>query len=211
MSETPEDGRLAAERVKAITGSEPITARRLHGNPFTFEPSHSVWLSTNHRPRILDDGHAIWRRLLLIPFSVTIPEAEQDRDLGDKLAAELPGILRWIVEGAAAYIHDGLNPPDIVKAATRKYRESEDTFSSFVADRCVVETDASEAAGDLRRAYNEWAEQNGERHATQNGFGRLLTALGFRLDRYERIGLKLSQEGEAMFLKREDREARKSR
>ena len=83
--ETPEDGRLAAERVKAITGSDPITARRLHGNPFTFDPSHSVWLLTNHLPRIADDGHAIWRRVrLVIPFTVTIPEAEQDRDLGDK-------------------------------------------------------------------------------------------------------------------------------
>ena len=99
VAETREDHRLAVEHVKAITGGDPITARHLYSNLFTFEPSHTVWLQTNHKPRITDPGHAIWRRVQLIPWTVTIPDHEQDPAIEQQLALELDGILAWIVQG----------------------------------------------------------------------------------------------------------------
>lgn len=161
VSETPEDARLAAERVKWITGGDTITARRLHGNPFSFRPSHTLWLGTNHKPRIADDSPAIWRRVLLIPFTVTIPESERDLKIGEKLAAERPGLLRWIVDGARAYLSDGLKPPPAVTAATDRYRTEEDFFKAFLEERTIAEKDASAPAAALLKAYTAWASENG--------------------------------------------------
>ena len=103
VAETREDGELSVERVKALTGGDKINARHLYGQPFTFTPSHTPWLLTNHKPRIGDDGDAIWRRLLLVPFLVTIPKDEQDVELADRLALEVDGILSWVVKGALEY------------------------------------------------------------------------------------------------------------
>jgi putative DNA primase/helicase len=199
VSESPEDGRLASERVKAITGGDPITARRLHSNPFTFPPSHTIWLSTNHRPRIADDGDAIWRRVLLIPFKVTIPEAEWDREIDAKLAVERPGILAWIVQGALAYKREGLSPPHTVKAATAGYREDEDAFAGFLRDRAVVDEGASAQAAELLRAYNEHAAFVGSPTLSANALAEKLQARNFTRKRTNKgarwYGLRLATEG----------------
>jgi putative DNA primase/helicase len=184
VSESPEDGRLASERVKAITGAEPITARRLHSNPFTFEPSHTVLLSTNHKPRVPDDSAAIWRRVLLIPFAITIPEHDRDNAIGEKLAAEYAGILRWIVQGTLAYQRDGLSPPEEVKAATAGYREQEDTFGTFLADKTITEDDASEPASTLLAAHNTWAEHTGAPRLSGNALADKLAARGYERQRH---------------------------
>jgi putative DNA primase/helicase len=198
VAETPEDGRLAAERVKWLTGGDPITARRLYGQPFTFQPTHSVWLQTNHLPRVPDDGHAIWRRLLLVPFDVTIPEAEQDSELGAKLATERAGILRWIVDGARAYLREGLNPPAAVRSATTSYREDEDVFGGFLAERTIGEEGASAQGADLLRAYTAWAEQSGAPALSTNALADKLHARGFERKRGKTgsrwHGLRLRQE-----------------
>jgi len=198
VGETPEDGRLASERVKAITGGEPITARRLHSNPFTFSPSHTVWLLTNHRPRIPDDSAAAWRRIVLIPFVVTIPDVDQDKELGTKLAADRAGILTWIVDGARAYLREGLNPPQAVKTATSSYREAEDLLSAFLAERTITEDDASVQASALLRAYNTWADQAGGPHLSANALADKLHARNYERKRQRAgsrwHGLRLVQE-----------------
>lgn len=199
VSESPEDGRLASERVKWITGGEPITARRLHSNPFTFEPSHTIWLSTNHRPRIADDGDAIWRRVLLIPFTVTIPEEDRDNQLREKLAHERDGILRWIVDGARAYLREGLNPPAAVRHATDAYRDQENVFAAFLAERTIEEPDASAQASELLRAYNTWAANAGTPTLSGNALADKLEARGYHRKRISSgsrwHGLRLIQEG----------------
>ena len=126
VAETREDHRLPVERVKAIGGGDPITARHLYGNPFTFQPSHTVWLQTNHKPRISDDGHAIWRRVQLIPWPITIPDQEQDPAIDQQLASELDGILAWIVQGALTYQKRGLDPPSAITAATHSITQCHD-------------------------------------------------------------------------------------
>jgi putative DNA primase/helicase len=199
VSESPEDGRLVSERVKAITGGEPITARRLHGNPFTFTPSHTVLLLTNHKPRVPDDSPAIWRRVLLIPFNVTIPEADRDPAIDEKLAREYPGILRWIVEGALAYQREGLNPPHEVRVATASYREQEDAFAAFLDERTSREPNARAGASALLAAHNEWATRSGAPHLSRNALAEKLLTHGYERERDKRgvhwHGLRLVEEG----------------
>lgn len=201
VSETPQDGRLASERVKAITGGEPIRARRLNNNPFTFTPSHTVWLSTNHRPRVSDETDAIWDRILLIDFPVKIPDDEQDGSLGEKLASqtELDGILRWVVDGAHAYLDGGLRIPPSVRAATSSYREEEDTFGAFVNERTAQEPDSSVGATELLTAHNTWAASAGAQPITRNALADKLVGLGYQRRTTNTgkrwLGLRITQEG----------------
>ena len=178
VAETREDGRLAAERVKALTGGDPITARHLYAQPFTFQPSHTTWLLTNHRPRVDDDGDAIWRRLLLVPFTVTIPEHERDPELGHRLELEADGILAWIVQGAADYLAHGLNPPASVRAATDEYRQTEDAFAAWLDECTELDPEAFTPTARLRASYAEWAKRNGSEELTSNAITERLTRRG---------------------------------
>lgn len=179
VSETREDARLAAERVKSITGGDAITARPLYGHPITFQPSHTVWLQTNHRPRVGDDGEAIWRRLALIPFNVVIPEPERDGRLPSRLELEASGILKWCVDGCLAYQRDGLSPPATIKDATREYRDAEDTFGAFLADRTTEDLYAFVAASDLHVAYGNWAHVHQGPRLSSTAMAERLRAKGY--------------------------------
>jgi putative DNA primase/helicase len=106
-----------------------------------FAPTHTVFLGTNHRPEVRGTDHAIWRRLKLIPFDVTIPEDEQDKTLPETLRSELPGILAWIVRGCIEYQRDGLGEPEQVKDATKGYRSDMDPLEAFIDECCVVGPD----------------------------------------------------------------------
>src|SRR5208337_1105190 len=191
VDESPENGKLNAEKVKNLTGNSTIHARYMRQDFFDFDPTHHLSLLTNHKPKILDPGHAIWRRLKLIPFLVKFEEPTEenpepahliDRKLEDKLAEELPGILRWIVEGAIESSKHGLGePPDAVKTATRDYRHEEDVLAQFVEDRCVVGPEHSELTSRLYAAYKDWAVAGGEKYPWKsNMFSRRLTNAGFR-------------------------------
>jgi putative DNA primase/helicase len=121
-SEAEGGRRLAEALVKQLTGGDTLTARFLYGEHFEFQPMFKLWLAVNHKPVVQGTDHAIWRRIRLLPFIVTIPVAEQDKRLAEKLQSELPGILRWAVEGCLAWQQEGLEPPLVVKRATGDYR-----------------------------------------------------------------------------------------
>ena len=161
VSESREDARLSVERVKVLTGGDPITARYLYRQPFTFQPSHTIVLQTNHRPRVRDDGHAIWRRLQLVPFMQTIPSERQRRELLQELAGERDAILSWVVAGALAYRDVGLDIPAAVTAATNEYRHDEDVIGAWLEERCERLADAWTSSAALRDSYAEWARSNG--------------------------------------------------
>jgi putative DNA primase/helicase len=130
-NETGEGHRLNESLVKELTGSDKIRARRMREDYWEFSPTHKIILSTNHRPEVRGTDHAIWRRIRLIPFDVTIPDDEQDARLPEKLAAELPGILAWCVRGCLAWLEIGLNPPDPVSRATDGYRREQDSIGAL--------------------------------------------------------------------------------
>lgn len=160
-SETNEGTRLNEARIKALTGCDPITARFLHGEFFTFDPLAKYWLAVNHKPTVADDSHGFWRRVQLIPFLRQFSEEEADQHLVDSLLDELPGILAWAVEGAQEWCERGLGAPPAVRRATETYRIESDPLAAFI-DQCCVEGDGlSVASSQAYKAYKGWAYEQG--------------------------------------------------
>jgi putative DNA primase/helicase len=178
--ETDESALLNAARIKALTGGDPITARLLYRDLFTFIPVAKFWLAFNHRPVVADDSHGFWRRVHLIPFNCQFdPGAEPE--LPRTLCAEAPGILAWAVRGCLEWQKEGLVPPASVVEATKAYREESDPLGDFVADRCTLHTDARVSVAVLFSEYAEWCLQIGEHQPlARSEFTRRLEALGCR-------------------------------
>lgn len=174
-----ERGKPMAESVlKQITGGDPVAARFLFKEYFEYTPVFKLWLAANHRQHITGTDYGIWRRIKLVPFTVTIPEHERDPGLKQKLMAELPGILAWAVRGCLAWQQDGLGVPDEVREATEDYRESMDPLGGFLAECCALEPGATATARELYTTYLKWAEANAEQPITQRNFGARLVERG---------------------------------
>jgi putative DNA primase/helicase len=157
--------------VKELTGGDTIRARRMREDFWEFRPTHKIILVTNHKPQIRGTDHAIWRRVKLIPFTVTIPETEQDPTLPEKLMQELPGILAWCVQGCLDWQERGLRFPAAVTDATAAYRQEQDVFEDFLVTECVRLPQASCSAADLYAAYDLWCKQNDIEPLSKREFG----------------------------------------
>lgn len=181
--EADQGNRLAEGLVKQITGGEKITARFLHREWFEFQPEFKVFLATNHKPVITGTDHAIWRRIQLIPFKVTIPPDEQDKDLASRLQAELPGILVWAVGGCLDWQRQGLAPTEEVKGATSHYRDEMDALAGFIDDCCVEEAGLLVPIADLYKAYATWCDTNREKAITKRELSSRMTERGFEQHR----------------------------
>jgi len=175
--------RLAEGLVKGMTGGDVMTARFMRSEFFQFTPTFKIILGTNHRPAIRGTDLAIWRRIRLIPFTVTIPDAEQDRFLAEKLKAVWPGILAWAIAGCLAWQREGLGLPDDVKAATDAYRADMDLLKEFLDDTCVLEVGAQLASGKLYESYDAWAHRSNEKPVSQKKFGERLAERGLEKKR----------------------------
>ena len=171
--------RLSEALVKQLTGGDTISARFLFSEFFEFLPAFKLWLAANHKPEIRGTDHAMWRRVRLIPFTVTIPDDAQDKSLPAKLRAELPGILAWAVRGCLQWQANGLDAPDEVTRATEDYRAEMDVLGDFLAERCIDESGTHVLAADLYGAYRLWSEQNGAEAISGVAFARRLTERGF--------------------------------
>jgi len=179
-SEPNEGVRLDEGAVKAITGEDPITARFHYREFFTFRPTCKLILTGNHRPRIRGTDHAMWRRVRLVPWPVTVPAERRDNDLKIKLRDELPGVLAWAVRGCLDWQREGLRPPSVVLAAAAEYREAEDHVGLFLADRCRLGSELAVSSKDLRAAYEAWAEEEGEEPLSSRALGGKLVDRGIR-------------------------------
>lgn len=177
-SEVAEGRRLNESLVKSLTGSDTVAARFLYSETFEFRPAFKLWIAANHRPVIRGVDTGIWRRIRLVPFTVQIPEAEQDKELGAKLREELPGILAWAVAGCVLWQRDGLGAPAEVQQATDAYRRDSDTLGAFLEDCCELDTTAAVRASELYAVYTEWAAEGGEYQLSQTMFGRQLEERG---------------------------------
>ena len=171
--------KFAENLIKQMTGSDTVSARFLHQEWFDFEPSYKIFLATNHRPIIQGTDPAIWRRIKLIPFNITIPELDRDRHLLHKLKQELPGILAWAVQGCMEWKKNGLGEPDEVKEATREYRNEMDVLSQFISDCCEEDASSKELAKDLYESYCQWCAENREENLSKRMFGSKLKEKGY--------------------------------
>ena len=172
----PEEGlKLNESLMKQLTGGDPVTARFLFGDEFEFRPQFKLWICTNHKPVIRGTDDGIWRRIILVPFTVRIPPEKIDRGLGHKLRKEMPLIARWAVEGCMLWQEEGLSRPACIEAATRDYRAEMDTLAQFCED-CVEDADCPGAPGikasELYEVYQVWARDTNAYEMTANRFGR---------------------------------------
>ena len=158
-----EDGRKLAENlVKQLTGGDRLTARFMRQDFFSFMPTHKLWIAGNHKPIIRGQDEGIWRRMRMIPFTVTIPEKERVKDLDATLKRELPGILRWAMGGANKWREGGLTYPDVVRAAVEQYKSEQDALSGFLEEECMIESTVKVPKSLLYRTYVEWCDENGQ-------------------------------------------------
>jgi putative DNA primase/helicase len=191
--------RMAESVVKQVTGGDPITARFLFKEFFTYLPQFKLFLATNHKPIIRGTDHAIWRRVRLIPFTVTIPPEQQDRDLPDKLAEERAGILRWMVDGCMLWQHEGLGMPEEIQKATESYRAEMDAVGEFLEEKTLKDEAATTPVKTLYGAYAAWCQESGERAVSKKAFGLNLGRRGLVSDRTKTLrfwsGIRLVDNG----------------
>lgn len=184
-SEIPENRKIDEPLVKDLTGGDAISARYLFSNPFTFIPTHKLWIFGNYKPQITGTDEGIWRRLRVIPFNVTIPE-ERRKPMSEVLQAfdtEMPGILAWAVAGSQLWLSQGLKPPEAVKQATLDYQNEQDLVQQFLEERCEMHSTFSVEKDVLYRAWSEWCEAAGEKEAQRRSkkwFTRQMTNRGFK-------------------------------
>lgn len=177
-SEISSGAEFSEDVVKSLTSDEVINARRIGKDSTPFKPTHKLFMCSNPKPRVHETDSGIWRRVKLIPFQASFLGVERDTHLGDKLSAELSGILNWAIEGCLAWQRDGLQEPEAVKQATQEYREDEDALRDFINRRCT-------SGGEVRheemyRAYAEWADASRLNALSPHKLSRELTARGFR-------------------------------
>ena len=174
--EISEGRRLNEARLKMLAGEDPVPARFLYGEFFTFRPVAKFWLSVNHKPHVDDDSSGFWRKIRLIPFTQSF-KGRADKELDAKLLAEAPGVLAWMVRGCLEWQKRGLEAPQKVTVATEQYRTESDPLADFTEEACIVKPDATVKAGRLYKLYKKWAEDAGlkEREVlSSTKFGRIM-------------------------------------
>jgi putative DNA primase/helicase len=168
IAETGESD-LAEVRIKQLTGGDTITGKAHYEKAASFQPKFKLWIFGNSRPSIHGVDHAMWRRIMLIPFNRQFSIDEQDPTLKEKLLLELPGILNWAIEGALAWQKEGRQiPPESVRKATDEYRADEDVLRDFIAENVEKADDQQLAHKDLYHAYKAWNSDQGSDKAFSN-------------------------------------------
>jgi putative DNA primase/helicase len=192
--------RLAEAKIKMMTGGDSITCRALYGHQFTYDPQFVLWLATNEMPDISGGSDAVWERLRIIPFDVSIPSDERDLTLFDKLNEELPGILNWAIDGYHDWKENHLNPPDKVLRTVSGYREEKDLVAQWINEECIQDPSAKSFSKELYKTYHDWATANHNEPLSNIKFAKELERKGFkrhktaRANEWRGIGLRKNAE-----------------
>jgi putative DNA primase/helicase len=145
---------------------------------FDYVPQFKLNIAGNHKPTLRSVDEAIRRRLYLIPWNVVIPPAERDKRLLEKLRAEWPGILAWMIDGCRQWQQIGLAPPAAVANATENYIDNQDTFAAWIEDYCELDANAWESTGTLFDGWKAWCERNGAWLGDVRSFVEMLETRG---------------------------------
>jgi putative DNA primase/helicase len=178
-TETEEGRHWAESRIKLLTGGDVVTAHFMHKDDFEYVPQFKLFFSGNHKPGLRGASVAMRRRVGMIPFAVTVPEAERDPQLKDKLKREWPGILQWAVDGCLQWQKVGLDPPEAVTKATDAYFTEQDSISFWIEECCERDPNAWTLTTALFTSWKIWAEKAGVRHGNVKSFREAIDAKGF--------------------------------
>lgn len=207
-SETDEGKRLAEGLIKNMTGTDIQTARFMYGNTFEFVPEFKIFLAANHQPVVKGTDLAIWDRIKKIPFDVRIQEEEQDKSLGTKLKAELPGILNWALDGFKLWRENGLMEPEEVNNATQEYRDDMDTLKEFFSEYVKPDPMAATESAKLFKLYQIWALDIGEKYIlSRREFGLRMTDRGLKKkaihNKNNYLGIAINERGNLALIQEE--------
>ncbi|MDJ0391489.1 phage/plasmid primase, P4 family [Roseomonas sp. E05] len=159
-SETEEGRAWAESRIKALTGGDKISARFMRQDFFTYQPQFKLTIIGNHKPVLKNLDEAMRRRMNLVPF--TRKPATKDLELKEKLKAEWPAILAWMIDGCLAWQADGLTRPPVVIEATAEYFAEQDYFARWLAECCILDATLSTKPAALLASFHQWCQANGE-------------------------------------------------
>jgi putative DNA primase/helicase len=179
-SETEEGKPFAEARIKQMTGGDPISARFMRQDFFTFQPQFKITIVGNYKPALQNVDEALRRRFNIIPF--TRKPDKPDKELESKLRAEWPQILRWMIDGCIDWLANGLVRPESIISATNDYFEEQDLFGHWLEECCDVERENHhkwENATALLESWRDYAEAAGERPATTRSMSSALVSRGF--------------------------------
>ena len=185
-SEMEEGMRLNTAMVKQLCSTDPIQAEKKYEKPFSFIPTHTLVLYTNHLPRVGANDEGIWRRLIVIPFEAKISGKGDIKNYSDYLYEKAGGaILSWIIDGARMAIALDFNwaLPDVVQAAVDKYRQQNDWFAEFVDECCEVGEAYSEKSGAFYDEYRNYCARCGEYTRNSADFYTAVEKAGFKRKR----------------------------
>lgn len=178
INELPGGMMLDENVAKQLAGREPISARFLYKEHFTFLPRFTPWVRTNHRPIIKGTDNGIWRRLVIVPFRRTFAPEEQDNGLETRLMAEAEGILAWMVKGAKLYLSTGLTHSGAMKAEVAQYRSDSDLLGEFLSEKTIMDAVAEVKQSALFFDYKLWCEVNGLKPVSKRVLTEQLTERG---------------------------------
>jgi putative DNA primase/helicase len=190
-SETEAGHKWRENRVKLLTGGDPITARYMRQDSFTYWPRFKLTFLGNHAPAVTNLDAAIQRRVIVVPFDHK--PAAPDLHLENVLAQEWPGILRWMIDGAVDWYGHGLILPKAVSAATTRYFDEQNIFGEWLAECCEVDrtnTYLTERTADLFASWSAFAKSRGETPGTQATFNQTLRSQGFDPQQIKALGTK---------------------
>jgi len=165
--------------IKDLTGGDRMTARFMRQDFFDFDPQMTLMIAGNTQPSFRGVDEAIRSRVVLVPFKVTIPPAQRNRALPEKLRREYPAILRWCIDGALAWQDRGLDVPCTIDAASTAYFDEEDTVGQFLRDETTKDPSGFVSSADLINRFNQWSEQQGLGSWTQRTLVKELRQRGY--------------------------------
>jgi putative DNA primase/helicase len=171
--------RLNESLVKELTGGDRIRARRMREDNWEFQPTHTLAMATNHKPVIRGTDKGIWRRLKLIPFTVSVEGEQDDKKMPEKLRKELPGILAWCVRGCLKWQAEGLDEPKAVKEATEGYRREQDVLADFLEEHTLQNPQLRVRCGELYARYKQESEKGNQFAMSLTAFGEAMRERGF--------------------------------
>lgn len=201
-SETAEGKRLDEVIIKKMLGGEKINAQFKYGQPFSFMPTFSPWMSTNNKPIIRATDFGTWRRIFFVPFLNTFTEQTKDVEMPKKLATENAQILGWMIQGAVRLyteFQDKLPKPKCLEEALSDYKKELDVIVAFLNDRCIPFPDMQIDAATLYQEYKEWAKNNSEYLFSESRFKQEVPKKGYKLVKdlnkgWVYVGLKLAKD-----------------
>lgn len=181
-AELEEGMRLNTSVIKQLCSTDAVYAEKKYKAPFSFIPSHTLVLYTNHLPKVGASDAGTWRRLIVIPFDAKIEGRADIKNFADHLVDHAGGaILSWIIEGSRKVIADGFNikPPKVVRDAVAAYREDNDWLGKFLEESCIIDAAYQEKSGDLYKAYRTYCINMHEYTRSTGDFYAALEQAGY--------------------------------